>query len=280
MIKLFAFDLDGTLLDKDSRLSGENIEAIKKLNDAGIKTVLTSGRVFASVAYFQSIIGVENPIISTNGSLIGLNSEEIFKSYTLDDDILLELYEFCNKHKLNFHFYDKDTYYSNRVILDRISHLKRDDDYGMNYQVGMVIKNNPVKYLLSAGNHANKFQISIDDCPDYSKEQAKKLIYDNFSKDLYITSSGERMLELMSKGVSKWQAICDVCDLLGINYDEIAAIGDSYNDMPMVSQAKLGFAMGNANKDLKENADLIVSDNNSTGIVEAVNYVLEANKNA
>ena len=66
---------------------------------------------------------------------------------------------------------------------------------------------------------------------------------------------------------------------MGIYNSEVAAIGDAYNDIPMVMGAGLGFAMGNAKKELKDVADVVVADNESNGILEAVNYVLEANKN-
>ena len=66
---------------------------------------------------------------------------------------------------------------------------------------------------------------------------------------------------------------------MGINKNEVAAIGDAHNDIPMVSNAELGFAMGNAKEELKEVADVIVADNESSGVLEAVNYILEVNRN-
>ena len=40
MIKLFAFDIDGTILDSKSRLTESSKIALSKLDDAGIKVVL------------------------------------------------------------------------------------------------------------------------------------------------------------------------------------------------------------------------------------------------
>ncbi len=279
MIKLFAFDIDGTLLDNNSKVTDESREALKKLDDAGIKVVLASGRVFPSIKYNQKLLGIPGPIVATNGSLISLDGREIYKSYYIEDDLLKNLYEFCLEYKMDFHFYDEDNYYTNRLNLDRIKHLKIDNDFGMNYQVDLIIKNDPVSYLINQGKKAIKFQISGIDEKEISKEKIIDLLEKDFGKDLYITASGDSLLEIGNKNATKWTSIEEICDKLGIYTNEVAAIGDAYNDIPMVKGAGLGFAMGNAKDKLKEVADVIVADNESGGALEAVNYVLEVNKN-
>lgn len=279
MIKLFAFDIDGTLLDNNSKVTDESREALKKLDDAGIKIVLASGRVFPSIKYNQKLLGIPGPIVATNGSLISLDGRKIYKSYYIEDDLLKKLYEFCLEYKMDFHFYDEDNYYTNRLNLDRIKHLKIDNDFGMNYQVDLIIKNDPVSYLINQGKKAIKFQISGIDEKEISKEKIIDLLDRDYGKDLYITASGDSLLEIGNKNATKWTSIEEICDKLGIYTNEVAAIGDAYNDIPMVKGAGLGFAMGNAKDKLKEVADVIVADNESGGALEAVNYVLEANKN-
>lgn len=279
MIKLFAFDIDGTLLDNNSKVTDESREALKKLDNAGIKVVLASGRVFPSIKYNQKLLGISGPIVATNGSLISLDGREIYKSYNIEDDLLKKLYEFCLEYKMDFHFYDEDNYYTNRLNLDRIKHLKIDNDFGMNYQVDLIIKNDPVSYLINQGKKAIKFQISGIDEKEISKDKIIDLLDKDFGEDLYITASGDSLLEIGNKNATKWTSIEEICDKLGIYTNEVAAIGDAYNDIPMVKGAGLGFAMGNAKDKLKEVADVIVADNESGGALEAVNYVLEANKN-
>ena len=53
------------------------------------------------------------------------------------------------------------------------------------------------------------------------------------------------------------------------------AIGDNVNDKEMIENSGLGVVMGNSSDQMKEIADITVSDNNSDGIVEAVEkYIL------
>ncbi len=279
MIKLFAFDIDGTLLDNKSKVPYSSIEALKKLDDAGIKVVLASGRVFSSVKYNQNLLNIKGPIVATNGSLISLDGRDIYKTYPLGEDKLKQLYEFCISNRLDFHIYDDKNYYTNRVNLEKIKHLEIDNDYGMNYQVDLIYKNDPISYLIENNKKAVKFQISGIDDNNLSRNEIVKVLNNDFSDSLYITSSGFSQLEIGNKNATKWSSIEEICEILGINKNEVAAIGDAHNDIPMVSNAELGFAMGNAKEELKEIADIIVANNESSGVLEAVNYVLEVNKN-
>lgn len=279
MIKLFAFDIDGTLLDNKSKVPDSSIEALKKLDDAGIKVVLASGRVFSSVKYNQNLLNIKGPIVATNGSLISLDGRDIYKTYPLEEDKLKQLYEFCISNKLDFHIYDDENYYTNRVNLEKIKHLEIDNNYGMNYQVNLIYKNDPISYLIENNKKAVKFQISGIDDNDLSRNEIVKILNNDFSDSLYITSSGFSQLEIGNENATKWSSIEEICEILGINKNEVAAIGDAHNDIPMVSNAELGFAMGNAKEELKEVADVIVADNESSGILEAVNYILEVNRN-
>ena len=279
MIKLFAFDIDGTLLDNKSKVPDSSIEALKRLDDAGIKVVLASGRVFSSVKYNQNLLNIKGPIVATNGSLISLDGRDIYKTYPLGEDKLKQLYEFCISNRLDFHIYDDENYYTNRVNLEKIKHLEIDNNYGMNYQVNLIYKNDPISYLIENNKKAVKFQISGIDDNDLSRNEIVKILNNDFSDSLYITSSGFSQLEIGNKNATKWSSIEEICKILGINKNEVAAIGDAHNDIPMVSNAELGFAMGNAKEELKEIADIIVANNESSGVLEAVNYILEVNKN-
>ncbi|MDU2354268.1 MAG: HAD-IIB family hydrolase, partial [Anaerococcus sp.] len=134
MIKLFAIDMDGTLLNSKNRINESSIEAIRKLNESGVKTVLCSGRVVTSLKVNNDILQTDNPMIANNGAVIKVNSKKVLSTHPLEDKHLKEIIDFCENHKFVYHFYDEDTFYSNSLDFDRLEHLKRDTDYGLNYQ--------------------------------------------------------------------------------------------------------------------------------------------------
>ena len=82
--------------------------------------------------------------------------------------------------------------------------------------------------------------------------------------------------EITNQNVNKWSAIEYLLDKLQIQKEEVIAIGDNVNDKEMIENAGLGVVMGNSNPKMKEIANEIVADNNSEGVLEALNkFVLK-----
>ena len=274
MIKLFAMDLDGTSLDNNSILRKETIDALKKLDENGIKFVFTSGRAMPSVRYLMSLTGIDNPFVTNNGALAMINKEKPIYTKGIDDKKIKELINFSENNELSYQFYDVDTYYSNRIRPERFNHLKKDSQYGMNYQVNFSFSTNPLKELNNRKNTALKFQIF----PDVEKKEEKIMVLEKVKQlDLYATSSNDKVIEIMEKDVNKFNGISEIGSFLGINKNEIAAIGDQDNDIPMLEDSILSFAMGNSIDKVKKVCDYTVSTNENFGLVEAINIVLEKN---
>lgn len=278
MIKLFALDMDGTLLDSNHKVSNQVKNAIEKLNAGGVITVLCSGRVATSIEYFNKILGFDNPIIGNNGAVVKIDKDVILFGNKMDDQHLKDVIEFCEENHLMYRFYDEDTYYSNSLDFKALDHFLIERDYGMNLQVNLNISNNPFEKLRERNRKAYKILISNISKHPYGVEKIYRLLKEKFEDKLYITSSGLDSFEIMEKGVNKWNGIIKLAEFLGINNDEIASIGDSHNDLPMLEGAFLSFAMGNADDFVKSRSKYIVSDNNSGGVVEASDIILEYNK--
>ncbi|MDU3153294.1 MAG: HAD family hydrolase [Anaerococcus hydrogenalis] len=274
MIKLFAMDLDGTSLDSNSILQEKTINALKKLDENGIKFVFTSGRATPSVRYLMESTGIDNPLVTNNGALAFINKENLIYQNPLKYEEVEELINFSQENKLFFQFYDLDTYYSNRMCPERFNHLEKDSTYGMNYQVNFSFSTKPLKELKLRKNSAFKFQIFLD------KNDSNKLstILEKVSEmGLYATTSSYGMIEIMQKNVNKFNGLSEISYLLGINKEEMAAIGDQDNDIPMLENVGISFAMGNAIDKVKEISDFVVSTNDEFGLVDAINIVLEKN---
>lgn len=57
---------------------------------------------------------------------------------------------------------------------------------------------------------------------------------------------------------------------LGLQPEQVMAVGDSGNDLTMVQMAGLGVAMGNATQDILDAADVVTTDNNHDGVALAI----------
>ena len=58
--------------------------------------------------------------------------------------------------------------------------------------------------------------------------------------------------------------------LFNIRQEEMIAVGDGLNDLPMIEYAGLGVAMENGHESVKEAADYITKTNNEAGVAKAI----------
>ena len=274
MIRILAIDIDGTLLNSKSILEKKTIDALRELEDIGVRIVLNSGRVFSSVMYYANQISKNPVIIANNGAILGTDYDNIIKSYPLEDEVVNRLYNLSKENKLDFHFYDLDTYYSDTFNERKLKHLLKDPNVNSDYSVNLSISDNPLKDLRAKNHKAHKFQlngISEDD-------EIVKVIKNEFNDKLYFTSSINGVVEMMTKNVSKLETLKELAKITGLKTSNIAAIGDGLNDYEMLSGAEISFAMGNSKDELKEIANHVVRDNDNGGIIEACEIIKEYNR--
>ena len=67
MIKLIASDMDGTLLNSNHKISKENLEAIKKAEEMGVKFAIATGRIYEDVEPLLKENGIKCQCIVLNG---------------------------------------------------------------------------------------------------------------------------------------------------------------------------------------------------------------------
>lgn len=83
---------------------------------------------------------------------------------------------------------------------------------------------------------------------------------------LMVTAYGVKILEVFDRAVDKWTGILRVAAVRGIGSDEIIAVGDDVNDLPMIRNAALGVAMGNARPEVIAVADRVIGSNAEDGL--------------
>lgn len=106
-------------------------------------------------------------------------------------------------------------------------------------------------------------------------EARAQMLLDAFGAHIGVTRSADRLVEIVVKGVSKASALTALAAKLGITADETMAIGDAYNDLPMLKAAGTSVAMGNAFPEVKAEADCETLSCTENGLAAAIyTYVL------
>lgn len=123
-------------------------------------------------------------------------------------------------------------------------------------------------------DEANKFSMLF---PGYDAEPAFASIYQpEFGERLYVTNAGREWIDFMNLGVSKGDGVARLCEHLGIEIADAAAVGDTYNDIPMLERVGHSFIVANAEEHMEAHARYRIPSNNDRGVAVLIDAILAA----
>ncbi|MEG1254191.1 Cof-type HAD-IIB family hydrolase [Clostridium sp.] len=265
--KLICVDMDGTLLNGEKEITHRNLEAIKKAHELGVKVVIATGRIFISANYFGDLIGVQAPVIASNGAYVREKDkdEAVYEEYLGKDNYKLVL-SILEKYNITPQFYGIDTLYVEEMKFSALTYQAANKVMPSNRQVKIRIIEDWNK--LFEERDINLIKVMATDIDGEKIKLAKK----EFAKlgKFEVVSSLDNSFEVMSKGTSKGNALKKVCDYYGIDRSEVICIGDNENDISMIKFAGLGVAMGNGEEIVKKQADYIALTNEEDGVAKVI----------
>lgn len=264
-IRLVATDLDDTLLRDDWTLSERVIQTIRKAREQGVQVTFATGRMPASTRPYVEQLGLDVPIITYNGAMIqeALSGEVLYRK-VIPVVTAREIVDWLLNQNVHLHVYRKD-----QVFVQKLNDWSK--EYGRVTRVP-VEETNLAKLLEHEDEGIEKI-ILFGDSKELESWGVE--IREKFTGRVHLTRSKPHFLELIHPEINKGVALLALAKRLGINQDEIMAIGDNLNDIEMIRSAGLGVAIGNARQEVKEAADVITTSNQEDGVAQAIEkYVL------
>ncbi|MBX7168350.1 MAG: Cof-type HAD-IIB family hydrolase [Pirellulales bacterium] len=275
-IRLLAIDIDGTLVDPHDQLTPAVRDAVRRAAAAGIKIVLATGRRYGRALPLVTPLEIDAPLVTASGSLIKdpATHQTLFRS-ELDREVLRATLAHVGERGYDALLYG-DThaegfeYYCPRATVDE-PHL--------------------AQFLLLNAGHERHWPTLMHDPPPgifagfAMGERAAMLALDAELQQLlpgalytHVLRSPRytgHMCEIARAGVNKWTGVMQVAEAWGIAAEEVCAVGDDVNDLPMIEGAGLGVAMANAVEELRAAADRIAPSNAEDGLATVVEWILE-----
>jgi len=269
MYKLAVFDLDGTLLNSNHKISEDTFDAICKLKDNGIKIVLATGRPNTAVKSLVNQLNIDDYIITCNGSVIGhpYKKEHLYQDIMPSADVL-KILNMCESNNIQYLAYSIDGIISKEN--DRLMFLKKHNK--------LLKEDEKANFILSDDVEAIAYNIGINKILiiENDEEEYKKLQNVIKSiKSVQITQSSDTFLDIGPANNSKGIALKKLCNYLDIKLEEVIAFGDQYNDISMLEIVGFSVAMGNAKEDVKKITDYITKTNDDEGIAYVINNIIE-----
>jgi hydroxymethylpyrimidine pyrophosphatase-like HAD family hydrolase len=91
-----------------------------------------------------------------------------------------------------------------------------------------------------------------------------------------LTHSGAPYIEMSAAGVSKASALAQLCSEYGIGPESVAAVGDAFNDLPMLEWAGTALTTNNAIDEIKAIVDRVLKSNDDDGVAEYLEELVRA----
>lgn len=256
--KLVATDMDGTLFNSQGEISEENIKAITDIQKKGVKFVLASGR--PSFAMFEGAEKLEMKkwggyILAANGGeIIDFSSNEVIFKEILKWEDIKTIYNTSKELGIPMVIYSGDTVYGSEM-----STKFEADECKMKF-----VKFDSLQFLEESGINETPKCMFIDEPDKILKADA--YMQEKYGKDYFIATSKPVFLEIVNKNVNKGKSLLRLGEILKIKPEEMIAIGDGRNDIPMLKSVGMPVAVANASSELKEISKFVSSSNDESAL--------------
>lgn len=251
-MKLFASDLDGTLLDENHNLGQLEKELIQELIAKNYQFSVVTGRSNHSVKrFFEGIQGLNYIIL--NGALAYNSKKQLVYDCYIDKDIAKKIIDLLSTKRKHFIVYGiEDAYCSNLFVQSLIT-------YAWSKSISKSLRIfKDFKKFKTLNFNVYKIEVVIKD------KKLAQMLYQ--IPNVVVVKSGEYTYEITNAFASKKDALLALIKELSIHEDEVVCFGDNENDLTMLKHFKHSYVMANAKESIKSQIKNIIGKNSQHGV--------------
>lgn len=264
MYRLLAIDLDGTLLTPPpyKLITPRTADLLCQAAAQGVAIVIATGQRYPVLRHICGNLPLTAPQIIENGAVVvDIRSGAILHEKMLPTEHILPALEALR----TFGFY-RAYHTEDEVYVDF------DTPRAQNWYRPPVP---PVIQIADVASLYPQTCIKVVGIGAESTLREKRLELERiFADKLYVTQTSFDLIEFLHPAVSKVNALKEIAADLGIEPEEIVAIGDNHNDIGMLQFAGLGVAMGNAHDEVKAAADYVTLSNAYEGVAVVIEKLI------
>lgn len=226
-MKLIGLDLDGTLINLDESISETTISYLKQLVESGLYISIVTGRPFNEACY----------LLEKNGITPELGFPHFFiceerDIYSLEDSGRYEPWEPRNSELLAK---ERSLLQQGNLVAGRLA-----EEHQLPFFVNNKVLQESRGFVEITFSSREAAQEGLEKVRDIASEYDLNPIRNN------------RGLALRHKEVGKLHALRLVAEQVGAADKQVLAVGDSHNDLGMLTSGFHGATTNNADKDIKE----------------------------
>lgn len=245
-IRLLALDVDDTLLPQGGVISHENLSAINSARDAGVYVAIATGRGYLGAAPICKTLDIKGPVIVFGGAnIIDTRTGECLFNAQMPPDLVREALDTAAELGIYAHIFEGDG-----IVCERAHPYSDAYIRGQNLprRLDPLIRRKLWRHVpkVLAITEPEK-------TPGYIR-----LFQERFEGRLKISGSRPGFVEINRLDAHKGSALIRIAEMMGLNREQVAAVGDNSLDLEMIRWAGLGAAVADAEPEALAAADIVV----------------------
>lgn len=247
-------DVDGTIIDANGTVPESAVKAIKLAQNNGHICVINTGRPFSHIVDSVRALGAHGYICAC-GQYIAIDGR-IIKDEVFTVEESQAMIKSAKKYRSDLFIESEAGLFYSFVhpISDRMNR-EFDRFRARGFDVDADVENDEFYF--------SKF------CAWESDDTEMQAFLDDINKYVYPIRQEGRMYEMVKNGCSKARGIKSFLDALGLQNAVTYAVGDSGNDLEMLSCVEHSVAMAHAPESLKKQAEFVTTGLYEDGLYNA-----------
>lgn len=266
--RLLVTDVDGTLIGASLRPSPRVVAALRAARAAGWRVALCTGRVPRACAGLLDALELDSWHIFFDGALVSDAAvEQVVALRPLSRAAALDLIAAADAAGLNLELYTPDGYYVAR----------RDALSALHSRVQGIPDQEADLAALARTARVVKAEFVVASDPERAVVRELECRFAGRLRFSWAYVAGYPELSfvnVVAADVSKATGLAALAAAYDVPLAEVVAVGDGQNDLPLITAAGLGVAMGNAPAAVRDQAALVTSDVEADGLAELVERLL------
>lgn len=259
-ITVVATDLDGTLLRTDKTVSNWTRGRLEAASEAGVTVVVVTARPPRWLAEIEGLHLHGYAIVANGAVVVDLDTGAHLHLVAHRRELLLDVTAAIREHQPDVAF-----------ALESMHEFGHEPHYVSDWAAPPDTPVADIGSLVDRLPDPVKLLARHPDLGDHSLAALHDLVGDRCSVSY---SGGSGLIELAPHGVDKGAALARLVAELGVRADQVVAVGDMPNDLPMLKWAGHAATVANAHPDLIALADTVLPSNDDDGVGHLIDMVL------
>jgi Cof subfamily protein (haloacid dehalogenase superfamily) len=268
-IRLLALDVDGTLLRSDGTVADADRRAIAAALERGIAVTLATGRLSSSALPFARSLALEVPLVCADGAVLFCPNRAVPLVETpLASTGLSTFLGLARTHQLAPFLFSHEAVCGAAGDLDRYPWVSGWTDRFVDHGQAGFPDGGPALITAIGVGRAEPVAAVHEALKADPAVADEVMVFPIRTTDAWV-------VRLSPGGCSKAVGLAVLAERLGITAAEVVAVGDWYNDVPMLAWAGRSFAMGQAPDQVKDAATHLLRSTAATGgaVAEALSML-------